>query len=98
MSTVERSIEDMIEDSEDFSKDTEDTGMTVEVSDEPMGQPSIQRPKKKERSEKQIASLQKAREARAKKLAEKKVATKIEAQSTQPKPHLAAPQKKKHCA
>ena len=35
-----------------------------------MGQPSIQRPKKKERSEKQIASLQKARETRAKKLAE----------------------------
>tara|TARA_B110000914_G_C15122510_1_gene291252 strand:+ start:289 stop:456 length:168 start_codon:yes stop_codon:yes gene_type:complete len=47
MSTVERSIEDMIEDSEDFSEDTENTGMTVEVSDEPISQPSIQRPTKK---------------------------------------------------
>ena len=32
MSTVERSIEDMIEDSEDFSDDTEDTRMTVLTS------------------------------------------------------------------
>eukprot|EP01043_Picozoa_sp_COSAG02_P107077 COSAG02_NODE_43082_length_378_cov_0.917563_1_plen_65_part_10 len=60
MATIERSIEEMIEDTEPVEEPVE-----------------VQKPKKA-RSQKQIESLAKAREARAKKLAEKKSAPSME--------------------
>eukprot|EP01050_Picozoa_sp_SAG11_P018835 SAG11_NODE_2907_length_2845_cov_449.528405_10_plen_61_part_01 len=61
MATIERSIEEMIEETEE---DNVRLGAEeVEATPEPT--PSIQRPKKKPRSQKQIDALNKAREARA---------------------------------
>eukprot|EP01050_Picozoa_sp_SAG11_P020797 SAG11_NODE_3573_length_2359_cov_145.957522_7_plen_141_part_00 len=62
MATIERSIEEVIEEYEEETVETEEVEAT----------PSIQRPKKKPRSQKQIDALNKAREARAKKILERK--------------------------
>ena len=75
MATIERSIEEVIEEYED----TEDIEDTEESTLEPT--PSIQRPKKKPRSQKQIEALNKAREARAKNISERKAMA-----SRKPKP------------
>eukprot|EP01050_Picozoa_sp_SAG11_P047404 SAG11_NODE_24810_length_367_cov_180.238806_1_plen_99_part_10 len=66
MATIERSIEEMIEETEEANEET------VEAP--------IERPKKKPRSQKQIEALNKAREARAKNISERK------AQNSKPKP------------
>ena len=72
MATIERSIEEVIEEYEE-TEDVEDTQEPLPQVPEPLPQvPSIQRPKKKPRSRKQIQALNKAREARKKNISERK--------------------------
>eukprot|EP01050_Picozoa_sp_SAG11_P022530 SAG11_NODE_4284_length_1968_cov_148.159444_1_plen_64_part_10 len=64
MATIERSIEEMIEETEEDNVETERLGAEeVEATPRSAPTPSIQRPKKKPRSQKQIDALNKAREA-----------------------------------
>ena len=68
MSYIEKSIEDCIEDTEEYYEETE----AIEAAEEVQKFQNPPKKAKKPRTQKQIDSLQKAREARAKNLASKK--------------------------
>ena len=81
MAAIERSIEEMIE-------EAEDTEETVPTSQAPIHHPtSLEKKPKKPRSQKQIESLAKARQARADKIAK----TKVQAPSNDEGNNVAAP-------
>jgi hypothetical protein len=82
---MERPIEEIIGDNEEISEDTEDT--VEELTEEPVVLAAIQRPKK-ERTQKQKDTLEKARETRTRNIAAKK------AQKSEPLTVPVAKQKK----